>query len=173
MTDDIGYQALFQAAKRGVMKEALKIAASDNGLPGNHHFYISFRTRAPGVKMAEHLLSRFPEEMTIVVQHQYWDLEVGDNHFEVVLQFSGVPQHLEIPYAAVTRFLDPSVEFVMEIEPGTARTAETLDIAGEREAIAAEAPVEAAQADDAEAEDQSSLPASDGTVVSLDQFRRK
>lgn len=164
MTDDIGYQALFEAAKRGVMKEALKVAASPAGLPGNHHFYISFRTKAPGVEIAEHLLTRFPEDMTIVIQHQYWDLEVHDHHFEIVLQFSGVPQHLVIPYAAVTRFLDPSVEFAMDIPPSQMQTAETLDISETPQPAAAEKP---------EAEDEPARPASDGTVVSIDAFRRK
>ncbi len=168
MTDDIGYQALFEAAKRGVMKEALKVAASPAGLPGNHHFYISFRTKAPGVQIAEHLLTRFPEDMTIVIQHQFWDLEVHDHHFEIVLQFSGVPQHLHIPYAAVTRFLDPSVDFAMEIPPAHMHTAETLDIS-ETPAPAEPAETVAEESDDAEP----SRPASDGTVVSIDAFRRK
>ena len=170
MTDDIGYQALFEAAKRGVMKEALKVAASPAGLPGQHHFYISFRTKAPGVQIADHLLTRFPEDMTIVIQHQFWDLEVHDHHFEIVLQFSGVPQHLHIPYAAVTRFLDPSVDFAMEIPPSQVHTAETLDISETPSAPSEDVEMaEEAKADDAE----ESRPASDGTVVSIDAFRRK
>ena len=116
MTDDIGYQALFQAAKRGVLKEALKIAASDNGLPGNHHFYISFRTRAPGVKMAEHLLSRFPEEMTIVIQHSFWDLTVSENHFEIDLSFDDILERLRIPFASLRGFFDPHVKFGVQFD---------------------------------------------------------
>ncbi|MEN8877197.1 MAG: ClpXP protease specificity-enhancing factor SspB, partial [Hyphomonas sp.] len=108
MTDYIGYEALTQAAMRGVVREALRKGYNSNGLPGDHHFYLTFRTKAPGVKIADYLVERFPEEMTIVIQHQYWDLEVEDSHFEIILKFSGVPQHLHIPYAAITRFVDPS-----------------------------------------------------------------
>tara|TARA_B100000949_G_C13991418_1_gene329314 strand:+ start:98 stop:601 length:504 start_codon:yes stop_codon:yes gene_type:complete len=167
MTDDIGYQALTQAAMRGVMKEALKLAASDAGLPGNHHFYISFRTRAPGVQIADHLLTKYPEEMMIVVQHQFWDLEVGDRKFELVLQFSGVPQHLEIPYSAVTRFHDPSVDFLMVFEPAGVNYRDEVEPVREDVAEAPEQAVpEGEVADEAR-------PASDGTVVQLDTFRRK
>ena len=153
MTDEIGYKALTQAAMKGVMKEALKIAATGNGLPGDHHFYITFRTRAAGVNMAEQLYQRFPEEMTIVVQHQFWDLEIHDRHFELVLQFSGVPQHLHIPYSAVTRFYDPSVEFGIGFDPQTVQSTESL------EAVSDAVKVETAQPDPAE----SARPASDGT----------
>jgi len=167
MTDDIGYQALTQAAMRGVMKEALKLAASDAGLPGNHHFYISFRTRAPGVQIADHLLTKYPEEMMIVVQHQFWDLEVGDRKFELVLQFSGVPQHLEIPYSAVKRFHDPSVDFLMVFEPAGVNYRDEVEPVREDVAEAPEQAVpEAEVAEEAR-------PASDGTVVQLDTFRRK
>ena len=127
MTDDIGYQALTQAAMRGVMKEALKVAESPNGLPGDHHFYITFRTKAPGVKLAEALVQKFPDEMTIVIQHQYWDLEVHERHFELVLQFSGIPQHLHIPYSAVNRFVDPSVNFGLGFEEVDAEEHDPLD----------------------------------------------
>ena len=163
MTDEIGYRALTQAAMKGVMKEALKIAATGNGLPGDHHFYITFRTRAAGVKMAPQLVQRFPEEMTIVVQHQFWDLEIHERHFELVLQFSGVPQHLHIPYAAVSRFYDPSVEFGIGFDPATVQTQDSIDTVSEL--AAPKAP--------AQDSGQESRPASDGTVVSLDQFRRK
>lgn len=167
MTDDIGYQGLTQAAMRGVMKEALKIAASDSGLPGEHHFYITFRTRAPGVSIADQLAKRFPDEMTIVIQHQFWDLEVHTKHFEVVLQFSGVPQHLSIPYSAVTRFVDPHVNFGIGFEPMAVQQADTIDPIGETTSPEDES-AEAATSSDEEAR-----PASDGTVVSLDAFRRK
>ena len=168
MTDDIGYQALTQAAMKGVMKQALKIAASPAGLPGDHHFYVTFRTRAAGVKMAEHLMKRFPDEMTIVVQHQFWDLEIHERHFELVLQFSGVPQHLHIPFSAVTRFVDPSVNFGIGFEPMAVQQVETIDpVFDDEPEPEATAPAET------KAEDGESRPASDGTVVSLDSFRRK
>lgn len=170
MTDDIGYQALTQAAMRGVMKHAIQLAASDAGLPGDHHFYITFRTGAPGVTMADHLASKFPDEMTIVIQHQYWDLEVYDRHFEIVLQFSGVPQHLKIPFNAVTRFVDPSVNFGIGFEPMAVQPPEdTID------PVADLPPKSRAQKTEVELDegDDDQRPASDGTVVSLDAFRRK
>lgn len=154
MTDYIGYDALSQAAMRGVVREALRRAKSSGGLPGEHHFYISFRTRAPGVKIAPHLVQRFPEEMTIVIQHQYWDLEVHDGHFEIVLKFAGVPQHLSIPLAAITRFVDPSVNFGLAFE-NQSRDAGVI-------APAAAAPDAGAEA---------KVPGE--TVVNLDAYRRK
>ena len=89
MTDYIGYDALTQAAMRGVVREALRQARANGEMPGDHHFYVTFRTKAPGVKIADYLVERFPEDMTIVVQHQYWDLEVDEGHFEIVLKFNG------------------------------------------------------------------------------------
>ena len=145
MTDYIGYEALTQAAMRGVVREALRKGYNSNGLPGDHHFYLTFRTKAPGVKIADYLVERFPEEMTIVIQHQYWDLEVEDSHFEIILKFSGVPQHLHIPYAAMT-FESPD------------KDASVISPAGE--ATAADVPP-------VEAEEEP------GTVVNLDAFRRK
>ncbi len=173
MTDDIGYQALTQSAMRGVMREALKLAASEAGLPGDHHFYITFRTRAPGVVMAEQLIKKFPDEMTIVIQHQFWDLEVHQRHFEVVLQFSGVPQHLTIPYSAVSRFVDPSVNFGIGFEPIAVQQSDTIEpvedgLPTDDPVADSDAPVEASDVP----EDDESRPASDGTVVSLDAFRR-
>ncbi len=161
MTDYIGYEALTQAAMRGVVREALRQAEKGSAPPGDHHFYVTFRTKAPGVKIPEHLVGQFPEEMTIVVQHQYWDLEVHDGHFEIVLKFNRVPQHLSIPYVALTRFVDPAVNFGVSFEkPGNgednAVVAPALDT-GETDADPVETPA-----------------ASDGeTVVNLDAFRRK
>lgn len=160
MKDYIGYEALSQAAMRGVVREALKQGLKTGALPGDHHFYITFRTKAPGVVIADHLIERFPEDMTIVVQHQYWDLEVNEGHFEVILKFAGVPQHLSIPYAALTRFVDPSVNFGLsfEKEEESVANADVLSPALEDQTAPTEAHPEAA---------------SDNTVVSLDKFRRK
>jgi hypothetical protein len=152
MTDYIGYDALTQAASRGVVREALRRARTNGGMPGDHHFYVSFRTRAPGVKIADHLVQRFPEEMTIVIQHQYWDLEVHDGHFEIVLKFAGVPQQLSIPFAAITRFVDPSVSFGL-----------ALETRGKDASVLAPAKDAAVEPPAAPAE----------TVVSLDAYRRK
>ena len=158
MTDYIGYEALTQAAMRGVVREALKRARASGGLPGDHHFYITYRTRAPGVKMADYLTERFPEDMTIVVQHQFWDLEVQDGHFEIVLKFSGVPQHLFVPYSAITRFVDPSVNFGL-----------TFESPNKDETVIAPASEVDPQMDDTPSQDN----VDPGTVVNLDAFRRK
>ncbi|MDJ0920006.1 MAG: ClpXP protease specificity-enhancing factor SspB [Henriciella sp.] len=160
MTDYIGYEALTQAAMRGVVREALRQAAKGSAPPGDHHFYITFRSKAPGVRIADHLIERFPDEMTIVIQHQYWDLEVHDGHFEIVLKFNGVPQHLSIPFAAMTRFVDPAVNFGVSFEKAASGEAQVVDPAPEDSKLAI--------ADtDTEASDDSD------TVVSLDAFRQK
>jgi len=100
--DQMHYEAMAQEALRGVIKAALKRAASPEGLPGAHHFYITFKTEAPGVSGPVDLLSKYPDEMTIVLQHQYWDLEVDDEKFTVMLSFNNVPERLTIPLAAIT-----------------------------------------------------------------------
>ncbi len=161
MTDYIGYEALTQAAMRGVMREALLKAVANGAPPGDHHFYISFRTKAPGVDIADHLVERFPEDMTIVIQHQYWDLEVDKTHFEIILKFSGVPQHLSIPFSAITRFVDPSVNFGLNFESDTGGTEANIL-----------SPV--SETDEAETAHRESPDAdNEGTVVNLDAFRRK
>lgn len=108
--DLIRYDLLVQNALKGVMRKVL-VDAVKEGLPGDHHFYISFRTEAPGVRMSQRLRERYPEEMTIVLQHQYWDLAVTEHAFEVGLSFSGVPERLLVPFDALIGFFDPSVEF--------------------------------------------------------------
>ncbi|MEO0883143.1 MAG: ClpXP protease specificity-enhancing factor SspB [Pseudomonadota bacterium] len=161
MTDYIGYDKLTKAAMRGVVRDVLKRAVDIGSLEGEHHFYISFRTKSPGVKIADHLIERFPEEMTIVIQHQYWDLEVDDDHFEIILKFSGVPQHLHIPFGALTRFVDPSVNFGLTFEQ---------EQSGEQSGVIA--PVsDAPDMSETDTEDQGN--GSEGTVVSIDAFRRK
>ena len=111
--DLIGYEAMQQDALRGVIRSAIARAAEPGGLPGDHHFYISFRTAAPHVAIPEMLRGRYPDEMTIVLQHQYWDLGAGEKAFSVTLQFNGQPKSLSIPYAAVTRFYDPAVQYML------------------------------------------------------------
>ena len=153
--DLMHYEAMAQDALRGVVKTALKRAAAPDGLPGAHHFYITFKTDAPGVSGPPDLLGKYPDEMTIVLQHQYWDLAPGETFFSVTLQFGGQPKRMSVPYAAVTRFYDPSVQFLLQFEPPAA----------EPRPAEAEAPKEAAtQAPPAEGE---------AKIVSLDQFRKK
>ncbi|WP_084394663.1 MULTISPECIES: SspB family protein [Henriciella] len=164
MTDYIGYEALTQAAMRGVVREALRETARNGAAPGDHHFYVTFRTKAPGVKMAEHLVERFPEEMTIVIQHQFWDLEVFDGHFEVILKFNGVPQHLSIPFAALSRFVDPAVNFGLSFEKSATATSTGQDVVAPAADLAKSGTDEArlASGDDG-----------NGTVVNFEAFRRK
>ena len=113
--DLIRYDILAQDALRGVLRKVLS-EVSRTGLPGEHHFYISFATRAPGVRISSRLLAQYPEDMTIVLQHQYWDLTVTEHAFEVGLSFNGIPERLLVPFAAVKGFLDPSVQFGLQFE---------------------------------------------------------
>jgi hypothetical protein len=112
-TDHIRYDILAQNALRGVVRTVMADAAK-KGLIGDHHFKISFDTTAPGVKLSGRLREQYPHEMTIVLQHQFWDLEVGDEAFEVGLSFSGIPERLRVPFDAITGFFDPSVEFGLQ-----------------------------------------------------------
>jgi uncharacterized protein len=114
-TDLIRYDLLVQDALRSVLRKVLAEAARD-GLPGNHHFVIAFRTDAPGVRLSPKLRKEFPHEMTIVLQHQFWNLTVTDQGFEVGLSFQGTPETLAIPFDCVTGFFDPSVEFGLKFE---------------------------------------------------------
>ncbi len=108
--DEIGYGRLVQEALRGVARGALRHAARE-GLPGEHHFYLTFRTRAEGVVLPPRVAAQFPDEMTVVLQHQFWNLEVDEPSFSVTLRFGGQPERLTVPFAALTSFVDPSVEF--------------------------------------------------------------
>ncbi|MDB5466944.1 MAG: hypothetical protein JWQ46_1706 [Phenylobacterium sp.] len=156
--DLMHYDAMAQDALRGVVKAALKRAAAPEGLPGAHHLYITFKTDAAGVSGPPDLLGKYPDEMTIVLQHQYWDLAPGETFFSVTLQFGGQPKRLSLPYAAVTRFYDPSVQFLLQFEaPPTAP-----EEAKAPPAITAEPEAKGEPPADGEAK-----------IVSLDQFRKK
>ena len=111
--DMIRYDVLAQEAFRGLVKKVLT-EVSHAGLPGDHHFYVMFDTRAPGVRISARLKERYPDEMTIVIQHQYWELLVNETSFEIGLSFSGVPEKLVVPFAAIRGFFDPSVEFAVQ-----------------------------------------------------------
>ena len=112
----IPYDEIVQEALRDVVGRVLTQVEQTGGLPGDHHFYITFRTRMPGVSIPKHLVERFPEEMTIVLQHRYWDLKVEEDFFTVGLSFGNVPSTLVVPFAAVTRFHDPAVEFSLTFQ---------------------------------------------------------
>lgn len=163
MKDYIGYEALTQAASRGIIRQTLRKVADLPSPPGDHHFYITFLTQAPGVKMAKQLIERFPEDITIVIQHQYWNFEIFDDHFEIVLKFGGIPQHLVVPFSAITRFVDPSVKFGLAFEGDSA--AGDVDV------------IEGVDAEGPKNPGSETPPAADGgegnTVVNLDAFRRK
>jgi hypothetical protein len=113
--DHIRYDILAQEALRGVVRTVL-VDAAKNGLPGDHHFYISFDTRADGVRLSPRMLAQYPEEMTLVLQHQFWDLVVTEDGFEVGVSFSGIPERLAVPFAAIKGFFDPSVQFGLQFE---------------------------------------------------------
>jgi hypothetical protein len=153
--DLIGYDALQQEALRGVVRSALKIAAA-KGLPGDHHFYISFKTWAAGVSLPSELLEHYPDEMMIVLQHQYWDLAPGETFFSVTLKFGGQPKSLSVPYAAITEFRDKSVDYRLLFSPPERP-------ARPNPALAPASP------------EPTSVegPAGSPNIVSLDQFRKK
>ena len=115
--DLMNYDQMTQLALRGVVRDAIRRVIREDGLPGAHHFYITFQTRFPGVNIDESLTKKYPEEVTIVLEHQYWDLKAHDDSFEVTLKFGGVPKYLYVPYTAITRFHDPSVGFAMQFDP--------------------------------------------------------
>ncbi|MDZ4365120.1 SspB family protein [Brevundimonas sp.] len=155
--DEMHYELLAQDALRGVIRSALERAASPGGIPGTHHFYITFGTRLPGVSLPPDILAKYPEEMTVVLQHQYWDLALEPDRFSVMLKFGGMPKVLSVPYKAITRFYDPAVQFLLQFEPPAPE-----------EAVVVEAPRPTA-------EKTPSAPTGDDgpKVVSLDQFRKK
>lgn len=158
--DKIGYEQLMQDALRSVVRAALQEAASPRGLPSKHHFYITFRTHAPGVIIPDHLRARYPDEMTIVLEHQFWDLEVYADRFRVILKFSGQPHPITIPLKAVTRFFDPSVKFGLQFEQ------HAMD---EARLASGDDAVQAPPAREANPEPA----ASQSSIVSLDAFRKK
>jgi hypothetical protein len=110
----IPYDQIVQDSLRNVVRQVLTDVERAGGLPGAHHFFIAFRTRHPGVDMPRHLLERYPDEMTVVLQHRFWDLAVEEEHFEVGLTFNQVPAKLRIPFAAISGFIDPAVNFALQ-----------------------------------------------------------
>lgn len=163
-TDLIRYDVLAREALRGVLRQVLTDTA-ERGLPGEHHFYITFLTEAEGVKLSPQLKAQHPQEMTIILQHQFWDLVVTPDHFEVGLSFRGVPERLVVPFAAIKSFFDPSVQFGLQFEAGENATA----------VAAPETPAPSATDTAQEATADEPPPKSPGgaEVVRLDRFRKK
>ena len=175
-TDHIRYDVLARDALRGVLRRVLTDAAA-HGLPGEHHFFITFLSRAEGVKLSPRLLAQYPEEMTIILQHQFWDLEVSEDRFEVGLSFGGIPERLTVPFSAIKSFFDPSVQFGLQFEPidgavaGDAPAATNLPAAPAALAVpAAAAAIPAAASEQAE---EPAKPSEGAEVVRLDRFRKK
>ena len=158
MKDLLRYDKMVESALRGVVREALARTAA-SGLPGTHHFYVTFKTRYPGLKISDALTAQYPEEMTIVLEHQFWDLEVEEDHFAVTLSFQGRPERLIVPFEAITSFTDPSVKFGLQVQPG-----ESL----------APLPAPVAASPKQEEKKKAEKPAGKtGEVVALDSFRKK
>ena len=185
MNDRFHYDALVDDALRSVVRRVLTQVA-ETGLPGSHHFYISFRSNDPGVELPDYLRAKYPDEMTIVLQHQYWDLIVRDTSFEVTVSFNKQQERIKVPFAALSAFVDPSVRFGLQFDrrdkatagekPETTATAPTPLPAPEKRAPLAgpegeDAKPEAGQTASAEAEAKPEDAAS--KVVKLDSFRKK
>ena len=115
MNDRFHYDALVDDALRSVVKRVL-VQVAEKGLPGSHHFYISFRSTDPGVELPDYLRAKYPEEMTIVLQHQYWDLVIHDESFEVTVSFNKQQEHIKVPFMALSAFVDPSVRFGLQFD---------------------------------------------------------
>ena len=166
------YQELVDDALRGVVRRALgRVAAS--GLPGNHHLYLSFRSHHPGVRVPDHLRERYPDEITIVLQHQFWGLAVAEEGFEVTLSFNGVHEPLSVPFAALTGFVDPSVRFGLQF--GAAGENARADDGRDGTAGADAEPGGAAEGAEADgsAEGAEGGAAEGEKIVTLDRFRKK
>lgn len=158
----IDYSGMIDRAMRHVVKESLELAQK-HGLPGQHHFYVSFLTGHPGTKISPTLRAKYPQEMTIVLQHQFWDLKIDDEGFSVMLSFNNIPEKLVIPFAALTAFADPSIKFGLQfhaemlpadqnnIDPGIRETSNLFE----------------------DADGDGEPDAANDKVISIDTFRKK
>ncbi len=179
------YNLLVEAALKGVVRQALERAAAE-GLPGEHHFYLTFRTDDPETEISEVLAGQYPEEMTIVLQHQFWGLEVSEDRFRVTLTFNKMPETLEVPFRALTGFFDPSVQFGLQFQGGgeggekTRATVSTgppparpEDLAPPRPEPSSESEPSSEPSSEPESEPESETAEDGANVVTLDQFRKK
>jgi hypothetical protein len=166
-TDHIRYDVLARDALRGVLRRVLTDAAA-NGLPGDHHFFITFISTAEGVKISPRLLAQYPQEMTVILQHQFWDLVVTEERFEVGLSFGGVPERLVVPFSSIKSFFDPSVQFGLQFEPSEAET----EAAAKLPAAPAPSTLTVPATPPAE-DDEPAKPSEGAEVVRLDRFRKK
>jgi len=185
MADQFRYDLLTQQALRGVVRTVLTEVAKKKALPGEHHFYISFDTHGEGVRLSERLRAQYPEQMTIILQHQFWDLTVNERGFEVGLSFGGIPEKLVVPFEAVNGFFDPSVQFGLQFEEVTEGeehqpAANVEDKPGKKKratppppAVVAPAAPPAAAAPAEPKPDKPKKPGGGAEVVRLDRFRKK
>src|SRR6218665_63276 len=165
--DHIRYDILAQDALRGVIRKVLGEVAATGHLPGDHHFFITFLTGAPGVRISQHLKAKYAEQMTIVVQHQFWELKVTESLFEIGLSFSDTPEKLVIPFNAIRGFYDPSVNFELEFDVAAAEEEEELQSA-EITAYPVTEKVEHSEEGDAEKAEDADKKTGGASVVSLD-----
>jgi uncharacterized protein len=172
-TDHIRYDVLARDALRGVLRRVLTDAA-EHGLPGEHHFFITFVSTAEGVKLSPRLLAQYPEEMTVILQHQFWDLTVTEDRFEVGLSFGGIAERLVVPFNSIKSFFDPSVQFGLQFEPsdGDADAATEAPPATNLPAVPASSAL-AVTASETESTDEPEKPGEGAEVVRLDRFRKK
>ncbi len=163
MSEDVlRYDRLVENALREVIRQALSTVAAD-GLPGAHHFYITFRTSAPGVELAERLRTEHPQDMTIVLQHKFWDLVVEEDQFAVTLSFGGNQERMVVPYEALTAFVDPSVKFGLQFPASPGEATSATDAVG---AAGSSPPMQIIQ-------EQDQAAGAPAEVVNLDSFRKK
>lgn len=169
IVDHMDYAGLTQAALRSVIRQAVLRATTPEGLPGEHHFYITFLTHAPGVSIPDDLMQRYPHDMTIVLQHQFRDLRVTDDIMRVTLSFGGIPRILTIPFKAITRFQDPYAQFALQFESDS-----DYDYDGDEDTDSEADAASSVEEDTAAEAAPSPADVSDEPkVVSLDQFRKK
>lgn len=174
--DHIRYDLLTQAALRGVVRTVLADIAK-NGLPGEHHFKITFATGAPGVRLSERMRAQYPQTMTIILQHQFWDLTVRDEAFDVGLSFGGIGERLTVPFEAVTAFFDPAVQFGFQFavagDEAAQETESAQRVSAEPTSLPPAAPAQTGKADALPAPEAKQDTPSGAEVVNLDRFRKK
>lgn len=176
--DHIRYDILTKEALRGLVKTVLAETAAIGSLPGDHHFYITFATNARGVRISQNIKKSYPEKMTIVIQNQFWDLKVFDNHFEVGLSFSNIPELLSIPFNAIKGFYDPSVNFELEFDVHLYNAEEELEnkkgeVLGLSENFNKDQSPDSLEKLPTDNNDKKQKTNKMASVVSLDTFRKK
>lgn len=167
MTQDfLEYPKLVEQAMRSVVRSALEVVV-ENGLPGLHHFYITFRTQEPGVGISDRLLAQYPEEMTIVLEHQFWDLLVDETGFSIALSFGGVRESLSVPYSTISAFVDPSVKFGLQFDASSGEDASVPNSEADNVAESDDVPTQQTNIENVVVEP------GDAEIVALDSFRKK